>query len=409
MCAFFRENLSNQCLLSNLLYKNKKELLFIFSLCGFFVNSQTIILYENFAGGLPIEWSNIDNVSSPAGDKWQFNNPGGRSIPGGSFSGGFAILDSDNYGNGNSQDATLETLGFATGLYETITLEYDYQYRDYQSRESCTVEVYDGSSWTAVANYTTGVGNNYSGATHVTIDITTEVGAASNAKVRFTYTGDWDLWWALDNVEITGTSPSSLNTYLGPGGVGNTDGASNLVAWYYPENMRNSSSVLPSDGDSVDTWLDASGYGNTTSNIGTASYESDGSSLINGNAVMKGTSLNRQFATSSSISGQTLIAVNNPGPKNNFEGVVGFNGDKGIRRPNSTDNLWQYPGGGDGTNNDTWSTNTGKSYINGATTISGIHSNQLHFVSQERTSIYTNTFYIGGGVLSWKVFYRNNY
>jgi len=375
----------------------KKRVFFVFCLWGMFINAQTILLGEDFSGGsLPSGWSNIDNGSSPAGDIWQFNDPGGRNITAGSFSGNFAILDSDNYGSGNSQEATLETPSFATGLYATITLEYDYQYRDYQSPESCTVEVFNGTTWTAVANYTTNSGDNYSGATHVTLDITTEAGAASNVKVRFTYTGDWDWWWALDNVKVTGTAASSIVGYLGPGGVGNTDGSSNLEAWYYPKNIRNSSNVLPSDGESIDTWLDASGNTNTVTNSGTATYESDGGSLINGNAVMKGTSLNRKFVTSGSFTGKTLIAVNNPGARNSFEGVVGFNGDKGIRRPSTIDNTWQYPGGGGGTNNDTWSTNTGKSYINGSTATAGIHNNQLHFVSQERPSTFSNKFYIGG-------------
>ena len=68
-------------------------------LCLVFINqqyAQTILLDEDFSGGtLPSGWSNIDNGSSPAGDVWQFDDPGNRNITVGNFSGNYAILDSD--------------------------------------------------------------------------------------------------------------------------------------------------------------------------------------------------------------------------------------------------------------------------------------------------------------------------
>jgi hypothetical protein len=256
------------------------------------LSSQTVLIDENFSSGtLPTGWSNIDNGSSPAGQIWEFNNT--RGITAGSISGNYAILDSDNYGSGNNQNATLETPAFTTGIYETITLEYDYQYRDYQSPESCTVEVFNGTSWTAVANYTTNSGDNYSGATHVSLNITTQVGGASNAKVRFTYTGNFDWWWALDNVKISGTSPSSTDTYLGPGGVGNTDGASNLVLWTKPDD------ITEADDAAFGTWVDDSGYSSDLTQ-GTASLQPKiKKSIVNGYDVVRFEATNRRLRKNS--------------------------------------------------------------------------------------------------------------
>jgi hypothetical protein len=261
--------------------KNYSIICCVLLFCTLSTTAQVTLLSEDFSGGtLPSGWSNIDNGGSPSGQVWEFDDPGGRNITAGSFSGNFAILDSDNYGFGNNQNATLETAVFATGAYETITLEYDYQYRDFSSPESCTVEVYDGSVWTAVANYTTNSGDNYPGATHVTIDITTEVNGASNAKVRFTYTGDWDWWWALDNITVTGTSPSSTDTYLGPGGVGNIDGSSSLKVWLIGDDLDADGDFLnnPSDGTNVSTWSDYSGNNNNYTNTGAnrPTYNSSG-------------------------------------------------------------------------------------------------------------------------------------
>lgn len=239
--------------------------------------AQTVLLNENFSGGsLPSGWSNVNNGGT-SGQIWQFNDPGGRNITAGNFSGNYAILDSDNYGNGNNQNARLITPTFSTGIYETITLEFDYQYRDYNGGESCVVEVYNGTTWTEVFRKEEGE-DNYNGANLETINITTQAGGASNAQVRFTYIGAWDWWWAIDNVKITATSPSTTNTYLGPGGVGNTNGSSNLVLWLNPDKGANSNS----------TWTDQSGNGynfsggtgatlNTTDINGYNSYSFNGS------------------------------------------------------------------------------------------------------------------------------------
>ena len=368
-----------------------KWLIVVLSIFPFFGNSQTTLLSETFSGGsLPSGWSNVDNAGT--GDKWKFNDPGNRNITAGNFSGNYAIVDSDYFGSSSNQDAVLTTSSFDASSYETITLSYDYQYRDYSLPETCLVEVYNGSTWTAVASYTTG-GDNYPNSNNVSINITSATNLSSSSKIRFTYSGNYDYWWAIDNIVITGTLPPTVN---GPGGIGGNDGSSALAGWYTPSSLRNSSNNLPTDNQSVKYWLDLSGNNKTITNSGSATFQSGGADLINGNAKLTASALNRQFKTNSNISGRTLIVVSNPGSKNSFEAVVGFQGDKGIRRSSSGNNKWQYAGGGDGVNNDTWSTNTGESYINGSTSNTGTFNNTLHFVSQTRPSNYSNKFYIGG-------------
>ncbi len=162
--------------------------------------AQTTIMEEDFTGQtLPAGWSNIDNGSS--GQVWVFNNPSTRTI-GGNFDSDFAILDSDNYGSGNSQNATLETAVFDASSYDaSLLVEFDYQYRECCS-STMIVEVYNGISWATVETYT---GNaNYAGTSTASINILTAAAGASNAKVRFTYTGAYAWWFAFDNFKITG-------------------------------------------------------------------------------------------------------------------------------------------------------------------------------------------------------------
>ena len=187
------------------------------------------------------------------------------------------------------------------------------------------------------------------------------------------------------------TPTPSSNGYLGPGGVGHTDGTSDLEIWYLPNNIRNNGNVLPSDGETVETWLDASGNNKTATNSGAAVY-TDG--IINGYATLTATALNRQFVTANDVTAKTILVVNNPKTRNSFETVIGLNGDKSIRRASSGDNNWQSPG--NGANNDTWSTNTGSSFVNGSVTNTGTHNNQIHFISQTRPTTYTNKLFLGG-------------
>ncbi|WP_462248297.1 DUF2341 domain-containing protein [Ekhidna sp.] len=55
----------------------------------------------------------------------------------------------------------------------------------------------------------------------------------------------------------------AFNVYgqTGPGGVESNDGTSNLQLWLRPSGMLNGSSLPASNGEIVETWLDASGYG----------------------------------------------------------------------------------------------------------------------------------------------------
>ena len=154
----------------------KMMLVFIFSVPQL-ANSQDTILSANFNDeSLPSGWTNLDLEGS--GDIWTFNDPGNRNVTAGNFSGGFAIIDSDEYGSGSIQKAELTTASFSTTPYETVNLDFDFQYRDYNGPESCLVQVYDGLSWSTILTYVLG-DDNYSGASHVTIDITTATANAS--------------------------------------------------------------------------------------------------------------------------------------------------------------------------------------------------------------------------------------
>ncbi len=216
--------------------------------------AQTTLISENFSSGsLPAGWSNTSNIGGS--QTWLFDDPDGRNISAGNFSGEYAILDSDYYGNRNSQDATLTSSSFNASGFTTINLLFDSQYREYSGSETCKVEVYNGSSWLQVADHTSLITDNYPGSTLINIDITSEAGGSANAKVRFTFTGNYDWWWAIDNLEIKGSGSGSsggVSASTSPGGIS----TGSLALWLDANHLNYSNN------DKVTTWSDLSSEAN---------------------------------------------------------------------------------------------------------------------------------------------------
>ncbi|QOD61784.1 T9SS type A sorting domain-containing protein [Polaribacter haliotis] len=168
--------------------------------------AQTTILSENFSSASgtnpPTGWTNVRN-SGNTGQIWNFNDTNPNITTGG-FSGNYAILDSDGYGNGSSQNVTLTSPSFNASSYNTLTLSFNNQFRFYTNGESGTIEVFNGSNWITVDTYTSNT--NYPTPALRTYNILAAANGATNARVRFTYVGSWGYWWAIDNVKVEGTS-----------------------------------------------------------------------------------------------------------------------------------------------------------------------------------------------------------
>ena len=184
-------------------------------------------LFERFeTQALPSGWSNIDNLNN--GQVWLFNDPKGRgNLTGGS--GGFAILDSDYYGAGSSQDAELRTpvLNFSTAV--TVPLEFDTDFNAYDGGliEVASVDVSNtgGASWTTVYSRTQNTGDFRE---HVALNITALAAGQPDVVVRFHYyNASYEWWWEVDNVKA-----GVVNCGPQAGGlvVGNTDDANTGAA-----------------------------------------------------------------------------------------------------------------------------------------------------------------------------------
>ena len=154
---------------------------------------------ESFSSGtLPAGWTVIDNNGN--GNDWRFNNPGNRTnLTGGE--GGFAIVDSDFYGAGNSQDTELWTPSLDMTGETSVNLEFKYDFRWFANGvANVDVSIDEGANWTNVWSRS---GANDRGPATAIVDISTIAAGEPDVIVRFHYLDAvYDWWWQVDDVKI---------------------------------------------------------------------------------------------------------------------------------------------------------------------------------------------------------------
>lgn len=163
--------------------------------------SYSLPFSEDFTGQqLPADWQNIDNDGS--GDIWQFDNPGERDITGVGFDADFAILDSDEYGSGSTQDADLITPPIDCSSASNVLVTFDQSFHQYQTSVGTLSVSTNGADWTEVYVVEEDTGYPNPAVTQV-VNITGIAANEPNVWLRWNYVGAWDYWWAIDNVSVT--------------------------------------------------------------------------------------------------------------------------------------------------------------------------------------------------------------
>jgi hypothetical protein len=146
------------------------------------------------AATAPAGWT-VDNGTGTAG--WTFTDDGDRgNLTGGS--GGFAIVDSDHAGSGNTEDTTLTAPAADFTGVSSPSISFDTDYDSYNSQTAdVDVSVDGGATWSNVWHHTTDALRT----AHVDIPVPQAAGKSS-VLVRFHFTGSFGWWWELDNVFI---------------------------------------------------------------------------------------------------------------------------------------------------------------------------------------------------------------
>ena len=192
-----------------------KKITFLVILMATFITNAQIILSEDFESStsLPETWTNDDIAG--AGDSWAIGS--GVDAPyyaadNGYFDiyteiyGNYAWFDSANNGTDNAvaEELSLTSPAFdCTGL-SSVVLSFSHWFLGDEVVAGTTIagegfiEVSNdgGASWTSVTSFGgQAYGENI-------IDITDEVGTSSNSHVRFRWTGNYNYFWAIDNIVV---------------------------------------------------------------------------------------------------------------------------------------------------------------------------------------------------------------
>ncbi|MBI5055712.1 MAG: SMP-30/gluconolactonase/LRE family protein, partial [Nitrospirae bacterium] len=166
------------------------------------------LMNESFENGLPAGWTVIDNAGS--GAVWRFDDPLNRGNQTGG-SGSFAIADSDNAGAVN-MNTEMRTPVLNMSNMSTVKLEFRTDFRYYSSGGAevadVDVSVNGGTDWSTVWHKT---GADYRGPHTESIDITGTAAGKNSVIIRFHYYGaNYDWWWQVDDVKISGTITSNI-------------------------------------------------------------------------------------------------------------------------------------------------------------------------------------------------------
>jgi hypothetical protein len=182
-----------------------------FSVFGFsqtFISEDFSTFIDSVAPPVASGWKNIDSSAAQLGQTYRFNNPGGFGGPrvlNAPITDPAAIIDSDAYGSGFTQDAYLQSPNFDASTATTIILEFDHYHNALSN--TADVEVFDGTSWNIVASF--GAASTADPA-HETINISSLVTGVANAQVRFHYSASYAWYWIIDNISIYQPAPDDL-------------------------------------------------------------------------------------------------------------------------------------------------------------------------------------------------------
>jgi hypothetical protein len=166
------------------------------------------IFSEDFATGLPATW--VQNDSAGTGEIWEYTSVGPFNAPllaleSSSAANGWMMFDDDGYGN----NATLATASLISPAIDCsanalVFLTLQQQFEQYLTGQGVIYVSNDSITWTAVHYVEAGLGQSELTANPFipVIDITSIAANQSNVYLKFTYRGDYDYFWQIDDIRV---------------------------------------------------------------------------------------------------------------------------------------------------------------------------------------------------------------
>ncbi len=165
---------------------------------------EVALMKQDFNVGLG-EWTVVDGGSSAA--TWQL------SLAAGGLNGTqYVTANSDDAGSGVTMDEALLSPVFDGTSVTNLRLDLDQYIRVYNRRteETFDIDIWNGNSWQNVFHHeeTDGSLGDYAEPDQQSFDLSAY--AAEDNQLRFTYRAEYDWFWILDNITISGLSKPDI-------------------------------------------------------------------------------------------------------------------------------------------------------------------------------------------------------
>lgn len=215
---------------------------FLIGLYFFFnlVHGQSLIWQNDFS--TPSDWININNISgTPAhtGGNWLvtsnlFAIPIVELSPAGfsSASNGYAIINSQIPGASATQNSMFVTsANINLSSHQYVAVNFQQSHRRYAESTYFVYSIDGGANWNEIeVNVGMIANSNTANPSTIQIDLSSFIGNQTNVKIGFKYIGQYDWFWAIDDVKLI--VPPLNNLTLNSVYTGSI-GASGIKMTYY--------------------------------------------------------------------------------------------------------------------------------------------------------------------------------
>ncbi len=149
------------------------------------------------------------------------------------------LFNSDGYGSGPVEDATFSLVVDCSGRSD-INMLFESSFCEFQN--DITTVIVDNGTTSQTFTYNEGIATNSCSSTEINEDISSIADGEANVTISFRYQGNFDYWWAVDNVRLEGKGSADIQTAVNEGIAANYaehNLGPNQTVHFYDQNTGN--------------------------------------------------------------------------------------------------------------------------------------------------------------------------